>query len=41
MDVEYSNFYKTGKGIDKEFGHVFMPCKWDMYGIAQDFTDTF
>jgi lipopolysaccharide transport system ATP-binding protein len=41
MDVEYSNYYKTGKGIDKELGHVFMPCKWDMNGIAQDFTDTF
>ncbi len=39
MDVEFSNYYKTGKGIDKELGHVFMPCRWNMYGIAKDFTE--
>jgi lipopolysaccharide transport system ATP-binding protein len=36
MDVEYSNYYKTGKGIDKEFGYVFMPCNWNMYGISDN-----
>lgn len=41
MDVEYSNFYKTGKGIDKELGHVFMPCRWDMNGIGKSFIEVF
>ncbi|MBE0568174.1 MAG: ABC transporter ATP-binding protein [Deltaproteobacteria bacterium] len=27
MDVEYSNYYNTGKGIDKELGYMFMPYK--------------
>ena len=39
LDVEYSNFYKTGRGIDKELGHMFMPCKWDMHGIAKEYSE--
>lgn len=39
IDVEFSNYYKTGRGIDKEFGYVFMPCKWNMYGVAKEFDE--
>lgn len=31
LDVEYSNYFKTGKGIDKELGCVFFPCKWEIH----------
>jgi lipopolysaccharide transport system ATP-binding protein len=32
LDVEYSNYFKSGKGIDKEFGYVFIPCNWNFHG---------
>ena len=28
FDVEPSDFYGSGKGIDKYFGLVFLPCEW-------------
>jgi lipopolysaccharide transport system ATP-binding protein len=31
LDVEYSNYFNTGKGIDKDLGHVFIPCKWNFH----------
>jgi len=36
MDVEYSNYYKSGKGIDKEFGYVFFPCSWNFNRLELD-----
>jgi len=32
LDVEYSNYYKSGKGINKELGYVFIPCNWNFHG---------
>lgn len=29
IDVEYSNYYNTGKGIDKQYGFIFLPYKWN------------
>ena len=28
MEVETSNYYRSGRGIDSRFGLVFMPCQW-------------
>ncbi|MCI0424114.1 MAG: Wzt carbohydrate-binding domain-containing protein [Acidobacteria bacterium] len=28
MDVEASNFYNSGRGIDPKFGLIFLPCRW-------------
>jgi lipopolysaccharide transport system ATP-binding protein len=28
MDVEPSDYYKTGRGIESRFGLVFLPCRW-------------
>ena len=28
MDVEPSDYYKTGRGMDARFGLVFLPCRW-------------
>lgn len=28
MDVEASDYYKSGRGIDPSFGLVFLPCRW-------------
>lgn len=28
LEIEPSNFYKSGKGIESQFGIVFMPFKW-------------
>jgi len=28
FDVEASDFYKSGKGIDRRFGIIFLPCNW-------------
>ena len=39
LDVEFSNYYKTGIGIDKGLGHIFFVCKWDMYGVAREVSD--
>ena len=34
FEVEVSDFYGTGKGIDRYFGIVFLPCQWDLPGFA-------
>ena len=39
LDVESSNYYKTGIGIDKGFGYVFILCNWNMYGVAKEIND--
>jgi len=31
MDVEASDYYGSGKGIDGRFGLVFMPCSWELH----------
>lgn len=28
MDVETSDWYGTGRGIDPHFGLIFMPARW-------------
>jgi hypothetical protein len=28
LNVEGSNYYKTGRGIDSKFGLMFFPCRW-------------
>ena len=33
IDVEVSNYYKSGMGIDKNLGITFLPYKWDFGGI--------
>jgi hypothetical protein len=33
MDVEVSNYYRSDRGIDKWWGIMFLPCKWDFKGI--------
>ena len=35
MDVEPSNYYRSGRGIDSRFGLVVLPCSWDLSGIEQ------
>ena len=30
IDVEASDFYGSGKGMDRHFGIVFLPCKWQL-----------
>jgi homopolymeric O-antigen transport system ATP-binding protein len=32
LQVEESDFYGTGKGIEKYFGIVFLPCRWTLGG---------
>lgn len=32
LDVETSNYYKSGRGIDGRFGLVVLPCRWDLAG---------
>jgi lipopolysaccharide transport system ATP-binding protein len=29
MDVEVSDYYKSGKGIDRRYGIMFFPCRWN------------
>jgi lipopolysaccharide transport system ATP-binding protein len=33
LDVEPSDFYKTGKGIERRFGLIFLPYKWRLNGV--------
>ena len=30
IDVEASDFYGSGKGMERHFGVVFLPCKWQL-----------
>ena len=34
LQVEESDFYGTGKGIEKYFGIVFLPCRWNVRSDA-------
>ena len=33
LDVEPSNFYSSGRGIDSRFGIMFFPCRWNLSGL--------
>lgn len=33
LDVETSNYYKSGRGIESRFGVIVLPCRWDMTGM--------
>jgi lipopolysaccharide transport system ATP-binding protein len=35
LDVEPSNYYKSGRGIDSRYGLIFLPCRWDLSGLQQ------
>jgi lipopolysaccharide transport system ATP-binding protein len=36
LDVSVSDYYGSGKGIDKYWGVMFLPCKWSFNGIKSD-----
>jgi lipopolysaccharide transport system ATP-binding protein len=36
LDVEPSNYYKSGRGIDSRFGIVVLPCTWDISGVEPE-----
>jgi hypothetical protein len=29
FDIEPSNYYASGRGIDSRFGLIFLPCRWE------------
>jgi lipopolysaccharide transport system ATP-binding protein len=33
LDVEVSNYYHSDRGIDKWWGVIFLPCKWNLEGM--------
>jgi hypothetical protein len=33
LDVEASNYYKSGRGVDGRFGLLVLPCRWDVAGM--------
>ena len=33
LDVEVSNYYQSDRGIDKWWGIMFLPCKWNLEGM--------
>ncbi len=33
LDVEPSNYYNSGRGIDSRFGILFLPCRWSLAGL--------
>lgn len=35
LDVEPSNYYKSGRGIDSRFGFVVLPCSWELSGMER------
>ena len=35
LDVEPSNYYRSGRGIDSRFGIVVLPCNWELSGIER------
>jgi hypothetical protein len=39
MDVDVSDYYGSGKGIDKFWGVMFLPCKWSFSGMNADNSD--
>ena len=36
LDVEASDFYKSGRGIESRFGIIFLPCRWRLDGLPHD-----
>jgi len=36
LDVEYIDYNNSGKGIDKTWGSVFIPCKWSLSGMNRE-----
>ncbi|MBE0669587.1 MAG: ABC transporter ATP-binding protein [Anaerolineales bacterium] len=34
IDVEYSNFFKSGRGIHKDLGYVFIASRWNFDGVT-------
>jgi len=34
FDVETTDFYDSGKGIDSRFGIIFLPCRWKLEGLG-------
>jgi lipopolysaccharide transport system ATP-binding protein len=32
LEIEPSDFYKTGNGVGRQFGIVLLPCKWSLRG---------
>jgi lipopolysaccharide transport system ATP-binding protein len=35
LDIEVSDCYQSGRGIDSRFGIVFLPCKWRFNGSSE------
>ena len=35
FDVKYKDYYNSGRGIDKVWGSIFMPCKWNLNGLIR------
>lgn len=33
LDVEPSNYYQSGRGIDKRWGLIFLPCRWKLHQV--------
>ena len=33
LDIEPSNYYRSGRGIDSRFGIMVLPCRWDLSGV--------
>lgn len=36
IDVEPSNYYRSGRGIDSRFGLLVLPCRWDLSGVESE-----
>jgi len=34
--VEYIDYYRSGRGIDKVWGGIFIPCKWNLNGLNSE-----
>ena len=35
MDVEPSDFFNTGKGMDRGYGFVLLPCRWNLHMASE------
>jgi homopolymeric O-antigen transport system ATP-binding protein len=36
LNVEASNYYQSGRGINSRFGLVFLPCQWELKATQQE-----
>jgi lipopolysaccharide transport system ATP-binding protein len=36
LDVGYVDYYSSGRGIDKVWGSIFMPCRWKLNGLNRE-----